>query len=150
MPAMSTFKIRPTSYQLPDEDSLIRKSDANSNRLRFVLHFPVTINYSCLSSHLAQSKASSECSSSNPGNPFGDFEQASTTIPGNPFGEIDSDEDEPDEDGERQVQIKFMRKEIKKLTARGDMAKADMVRQVLDEMLNAWFDTARQSQAWGA
>ena len=28
------FKIRPTSYQLPDEESLIRKSDANSNRLR--------------------------------------------------------------------------------------------------------------------
>ena len=30
-----------------------------------------------------------------------------------------------------------MRKEIKKLVVRGDMAKADMVRQVLDEMLNA-------------
>ena len=138
MPAMSTFKIRPTSYQLPDEDSLIRKSDANSNRLRFVLRFSLYLITVILLSHLAQSKTSSECSSNtNPGNPFGDFEQASTTIPGNPFGEIDSDEDEPEEDGERQVQIKFMRKEIKKLTARGDMAKADMVRQVLDEMLNA-------------
>jgi len=122
--SMPTFKIRPTSYQLPDEESLIRKSDTNSNRL----------------SHLTQSKTSSECSSTNPSNPFGEFEQATTT-PGNPFGEVDSDEDELVEttadDSERQVQIRFMRKEIKKLVVRGDMAKADMVRQVLDEMLNA-------------
>ena len=63
-----------------------------------------------------------------PGNPFGS--------PGNPFGDDESDEEEPI-DTEKNVQIKFMRKEIKKLTSRGDHEKAEMVRQVLDEMINS-------------
>jgi len=113
------FKIRPTSYQLPDEDSLIRKSDANSNRL----------------SHTSPSKPSSTCSS-RPGNPFGDFEDDEST-PGNPFGDDDSGDDQVEPESEKNVQIKFMRKEIKKLTSRGDHEKAEMVRQVLNEMLNS-------------
>lgn len=131
----SAFKIQPTSYQLPDEDSLIRKSDANSNRL---------------SSNLTRSKTSSECSSSRtnerlnqPSNPFGDFDDQDSSVPanpfgspGNPFGDDESDEEEPI-DSEKNVQIKFMRKEIKKLTNRGDHEKAEMVRQVLDEMINS-------------
>ena len=80
----------------------------------FPIEFCLTLEYSL------QSKV--------PANPFGS--------PGNPFGDDESDEEEPI-DSEKNVQIKFMRKEIKKLTNRGDHEKAEMVRQVLDEMINS-------------
>jgi uncharacterized protein YjgD (DUF1641 family) len=122
------------NFTCPDESSLFRsKNDANQKK----------------SSNQKPSTHTESETSSNPGNPFGDFDDDdddAISSGGNPFGE--PDESEIDTSGttsslttgdndERRIQIRFLEKEIRKLKIKKDFEQADIISQVLREIIDS-------------
>ena len=122
-----------TNFTCPDESSLFRSktTDAKSTNQKPATH------------------TESE-TSSNPGNPFGDFdddEDDATSSGGNPFGEPDEPEEietsgttsglTSGDNDERQIQIRFLEKEIRKLKIKKDFEQAEIISQVLREIIDS-------------
>ena len=131
-----------SNFTCPDESSLFRsKTDANKLKTKSTNQKPAT--------HTTESETSS-----NPGNPFGDFDDDdddddATSSGGNPFGEPDEPEiEEIDTSGptsgitsgdndERRIQIRFLEKEIRKLKIKKDFEQAEVISQVLREIIDS-------------
>jgi len=125
-----------TNFTCPDESSLFR-SKTDANKIKSTNQKPAT-------------HTESE-TSSNPGNPFGDFDDDddATSSGGNPFGEPDEPEiEEIDTSGtssgltsgdsdERRIQIRFLEKEIRKLKIKKDFEQAEIISQVLREIIDS-------------
>ena len=128
-----------SNFTCPDESSLFRsKTDATKNKLT--------------NQKPANQTTESE-TSSNPGNPFGDFDDDddATSSGGNPFGEPEVEEIETSgstsgltsgltsgsDNDERQIQIRFLEKEIRKLKIKKDFEQAEIISQVLREIIDS-------------
>lgn len=127
-----------TNFTCPDESSLFRSKTTDAKIFKSTNQKPAT-------------HTESE-TSSNPGNPFGDFDDDdddATSSGGNPFGEPDEPEiEEIDTSGttsgltsgdndERRIQIRFLEKEIRKLKIKKDFEQAEIISQVLREIIDS-------------
>ena len=127
-----------TNFTCPDESSLFRSKTTDAKIFKSTNQKPAT-------------HTESE-TSSNPGNPFGDFDDDddATSSGGNPFGEPNEPEiEEIDTSGttsgltsgcdndERRIQIRFLEKEIRKLKIKKDFEQAEIISQVLREIIDS-------------